>query len=63
LLGILLAKVVIELVFLLPVAVFYRKTRELLFFPLLQPLHILYIIMAGFLGKFGTYHWKGRQVK
>ncbi len=61
--GIFLAKIVSELVFLLPVATFYHKTRELLLFPLLQPLHILYIILAGFLGKFGTYHWKGRQVK
>lgn len=63
LLGLLLAKIVVELLFLVPVAVFYRKTRELLLFPLLQPLHILYIMLAGFLGKFGTYHWKGRQVK
>jgi cellulose synthase/poly-beta-1,6-N-acetylglucosamine synthase-like glycosyltransferase len=63
LLVLLLAKVLTELAFLVPVAVFYRKTQELLLFPLLQPLHILYIIMAGFLGKFGTYHWKGRQVK
>lgn len=63
LLGILLAKIIAELIFLAPVAGFYRKTKELLLFPLLQPLHILYIIAAGFLGKFGSYHWKGRQVK
>lgn len=59
----LIAKVAVELWFLVPVAAFYRKTKELAFFPLLQPLHILYIIMAGFLGKFGSYQWKGRRVK
>lgn len=59
----LIAKVAVELGFLAPVAAFYRKTKELVFFPLLQPLHILYIIMAGFLGKFGSYQWKGRRVK
>lgn len=63
LLGILFAKTAIELVFLVPVARFYGKLRELLYFPLLQPLHILYIIAAGFLGKFGSYQWKGRTVK
>ena len=61
--GILFAKIVIELVFLAPVAAFYGKMRELWYFPLLQPLHITYIIMAGFLGKFGSYQWKGRTVK
>lgn len=61
--GLLVAKIIVELLFLLPVAKFYGKTKELLLFPFLQPLHILYIILAGFLGKFGTYHWKGRIVK
>lgn len=61
--GMLFAKVVVELVFLIPVARFYGKMNELFYFPLLQPLHILYIISAGFLGKFGSYQWKGRKVK
>lgn len=63
LLGMLFAKVIVELVFLIPVARFYGKMNELFYFPLLQPLHILYIISAGFLGKFGSYQWKGRKVK
>jgi len=29
----------------------------------LQPLHIVYIIIAGFLGFIGGYKWKGRKVK
>lgn len=63
LLGILFVKTIIELVFLIPVSKFYNKLNELIYFPLLQPLHIFYIIIAGFLGKFGSYQWKGRKVK
>ncbi len=59
----LVAKIAIELMFLIPVAHFYQKKNELIFFPLLQPLHILYIVLAGFLGFFGKYKWKGRVVK
>jgi cellulose synthase/poly-beta-1,6-N-acetylglucosamine synthase-like glycosyltransferase len=61
--GILFAKVFIELIFLVPVAGFYGKKKELWWFPIFQPMHIGYIIMAGFLGKFGSYQWKGRTVK
>ncbi|MFT4060972.1 MAG: glycosyltransferase [Edaphocola sp.] len=61
--GMVFAKTTAELAFLYPVARFYGKIKELWVFPLLQPLHILYIVLAGFLGKFGTYKWKGRKVK
>jgi len=58
-----LIKIITELLLLIPVAFFFGKQRELWAFPLLQPLHILYIISAGFLGKFGSYQWKDRRVK
>jgi len=58
-----LIKIITELLLLIPVAFFFGKQRELWTFPLLQPLHILYIILAGFLGKFGSYQWKDRRVK
>ncbi len=32
-------------------------------FPLLQPLHILYTVISGFLGIFGSYTWKDRKVR
>jgi cellulose synthase/poly-beta-1,6-N-acetylglucosamine synthase-like glycosyltransferase len=60
--GILFVKVLIELWYLAPVARFYNKSGELWYFPLLQPMHIAYIVLAGFLGKFGKYQWKGRSV-
>lgn len=63
LLTLFIVKVLIELVFLVPVARFYNKMNELAYFVILQPLHIIYIISAGFLGKFGTYNWKGRTVR
>lgn len=59
----LLLKTEAELYYLYPVAIFFKKKRQLLLFPFLQPLHIAYIILAGFLGFAGVYKWKGRTVK
>lgn len=59
---ILLFKVTLELYFLLPVARFFNKTELLLWFIPGQLFHIPYIVVAGWLGKFGSYQWKGRQV-
>ncbi len=59
----LLAKIIIELIFLYPVAKFFHKQSLLWLFPIMQPFHILYTIIAGWLGKFGSYSWKGRKVK
>lgn len=61
--GSLIFKIIIELVFLIPVAGFFRKMNLLFWFPLAQPFHIVYTIVAGWLGKFGSYEWKGRKVK
>lgn len=56
-------KTVVELFLLYPVARFFGKARLLwLFFPS-QFLHIPYIVISGWLGKFGSYQWKNRQVK
>lgn len=59
----LLIKTIAELVYLFPVARFFNKQKQLRYYLFLQPLHILYIILAGFLGFFGVYRWKGRKVK
>jgi cellulose synthase/poly-beta-1,6-N-acetylglucosamine synthase-like glycosyltransferase len=64
--GILLAgllwKTFAELWLLLPFARFYNQQKGLWIFPFLQPLHILYMVIAGWLGKFGTYQWKDRKL-
>ena len=59
----LLFKTIVELIFLVPVAHFFNSKKLLWFFPLAQPFHIIYTVIAGWLGKFGSYSWKGRLVK
>ena len=56
-------KTITELLFLFPVAGFFNKKKMLWWFPIAQPFHILYTVIAGWLGKFGSYHWKERKVK
>ena len=56
-------KTITELLFIFPVAKFFNKQSLLWLFPLMQPLHIIYTIIAGWLGKFGSYKWKDRNVK
>ncbi|MBS1496673.1 MAG: glycosyltransferase [Bacteroidetes bacterium] len=55
-------KTLVELIFLIPVAIFFKKIWLLILFPLMQPFHIIYCIIAGWLGKFGSYQWKGRKL-
>lgn len=58
----LLAKVLIEFPFVHASAIFFGQSSLMKYFPFLQPLHILYTIIAGWLGKFGKYEWKGRVI-
>jgi cellulose synthase/poly-beta-1,6-N-acetylglucosamine synthase-like glycosyltransferase len=56
-------KTVVELYFLFPVAKFFNQQKLLWWFPVMQPFHIIYTVIAGWLGKFGSYKWKNRKVK
>ncbi|MES2430150.1 MAG: glycosyltransferase [Bacteroidota bacterium] len=56
-------KISVELFFLYPVAAFFNRKNLLLWFIISQPFHIVYTVIAGWLGKFGSYHWKDRKVK
>lgn len=56
-------KILAELLFLWPVAGFFNKRKQLILFPFLQALHIVYITLAGFLGYKGRFVWKGRTVE
>lgn len=58
----LVVKTLIELLFMIPVAQFFSLRENLFYFPLMQPLHIIYTVLAGWLGKFGKYQWKNRKV-
>ncbi len=56
-------KTFFEMYFLDPVAKFYKMPNGLRYFPLYQPLHITYTLVAGLFGQVKTYTWKGRRVK
>jgi cellulose synthase/poly-beta-1,6-N-acetylglucosamine synthase-like glycosyltransferase len=55
-------KTLSEVIFLWRVARFFKRESLLLYFPFLQPIHLLYIVVAGWLGKFGSYEWKNRVI-
>ena len=57
------SKTLLEYPFVGSVAAFFRERWLMKYFPLLQPLHIAYTVIAGWLGKFGKYRWKGRSVR
>lgn len=63
LLLLLLAKILIEFPFVNAAAIFFNQQRLMKYFPLLEPIHIIYIIISGWLGRFGSYEWKSRVIK
>lgn len=58
-----IAKTIVEFPFVNSVASFFGRQSLMNYFFFLQPIHIFYTIIAGWLGKFGSYEWKGRRVK
>ena len=56
-------KTFFEMFFLEPVTQFFKMPGQLRYFPLYQPIHIVYTLVAGLFGQVKTYTWKGRQVK
>lgn len=58
----LMIKAISEFFFMLPVAKFFGEKKLMKWFFIMQPVHLFYIVVAGWLGKFGSYQWKGRKV-
>jgi cellulose synthase/poly-beta-1,6-N-acetylglucosamine synthase-like glycosyltransferase len=56
-------KTISEYFFVFKVATFFNQQSLMKYFPLCQPFHILYTVMAGSFGSFGKYEWKNRKVK
>lgn len=56
-------KTIVEFPLVYSVASFFSQRSLLKYFFFFQPLHIFYTIIAGLLGQFGSYEWKGRKVK
>jgi len=62
LIGLWITKTLVEFSFVSSVAAFFKSQSLMKYFFFLQPIHISYTIIAGWLGKFGKYEWKGRKV-
>jgi len=58
-----LTKALFELPFMYSVSGFFSLQKLMPWFVIMQPFHIIYTVVSGWLGKFGTYKWKGREVK
>ena len=56
-------KTISEYFFVSKVAVFFQQESLMKYFPLCQPFHIVYTVVAGSFGSFGKYEWKNRKVK
>ena len=56
-------KTVSEYFFVCKVADFFQQKSLMNYFPLCQPFHIAYTVIAGSFGSFGKYEWKNRKVK
>jgi cellulose synthase/poly-beta-1,6-N-acetylglucosamine synthase-like glycosyltransferase len=59
----LVVKTIVEYPFVRSVAAFFGQQPLMIYFPLLQPLHIVYTVIVGWMGKFGSYSWKDRTIK
>lgn len=58
----LVVKTMVEYPFVRDVAVFFGQGNLMVYFAPLQPLHIGYTVVIGWLGKFGSYQWKDRKI-
>ena len=61
--ALLVAKTAIEYRFVKMVAGYFSKNQLMKYFIWMQPFHIFYTVVSGWLGQAGRYHWKGRKVK
>ena len=55
-------KTLVEIPLMYAAAKFFNQQKLLWWFLLMQPFHILYTVVAGWFGTFGSYKWKGRTV-
>lgn len=60
---VLIAKIIVEYLFIQPLTQFSKREELMRYLPILSLLHIIYLVYIGILGNIGKYDWKGRQVK
>ena len=56
-------KYLFEIIFLLPVMSFLKRTWLIVLISIVAPLHIIYVVYIGIMGNTGKYAWKGRMVR
>ncbi len=59
----LIVKFIAEFIFMIPVLRFAKRSRLLLYIPIVSIIHIFYIIYIGITSNSGKYVWKGRLVR
>jgi cellulose synthase/poly-beta-1,6-N-acetylglucosamine synthase-like glycosyltransferase len=55
-------KMIVELLFMIPVLSFVKRSELLRYLPFLTIIHTFYLVYIGVAGNIGKYDWKGRQV-
>lgn len=55
-------KMLVELLFMIPVLSFAKRSELLKYLPFLTIIHTFYLVYIGVAGNIGKYDWKGRQV-
>ncbi len=55
-------KMIMDFIPVAVMAVFFEKKRWLFLFPAAAILNLMYTVVIGFMGTFGSYEWKGRTV-
>jgi cellulose synthase/poly-beta-1,6-N-acetylglucosamine synthase-like glycosyltransferase len=58
-----LLKYLFEIIYLLPITGFFKRTYLVSLLVLLIPLHVVYFVVIGLMGSNHKYSWKGRVVK
>jgi len=56
-------KYLFEMVFLLPIASFFKRAKLVSLLILIGPVHIIYFVYVGLMGNTRKYNWKGRMVR
>jgi cellulose synthase/poly-beta-1,6-N-acetylglucosamine synthase-like glycosyltransferase len=51
-----------DLLFCMPVFYFFKRLWLVCLFPMIEILHILYVVLVGWLSLSGRYRWRGRKV-
>ena len=57
------SKLVVELIFDIPVTYFFHKMILLLLLPVIEIFHVFYVVIIGALSLSGRYRWKDRLIK